>query len=297
MCSLQVVTFGCRNLGKIAGCVAEISSIPTTKVLWQSTRAMTSLSNFKLRSSGGPNDWPPRNIDHWKCKKTRRWTQNCGVRWYNFDPRASFWMAMLKTLPCFMCFVFQSNWNSHFGAYLWSFWCWKRVLKSKTSICKVLHVFKSFFLEEQKMDPAESSGSFPMKHLKETHNSELVSVKISFGSIKIHDVFHQISGKFPSFLRLGKSQAIQWIQQNPRWASRRWSYQGKCSGRDHLWSNPLRGRPTPQETGLDFRIVVFFFLTNLWDSWLLWKSMKNYLHLRSVVPWDFVGDRRTNCLS
>ena len=212
-------------------------------------------------------------------------------------PRASFWMAMLKTLPCFMCFVFQSNWNSHFGAYLWSFWCWKRVLKSKTSICKVLHVFKSFFLEEQKMDPAESSGSFPMKHLKETHNSELVSVKISFGSIKIHDVFHQISGKFPSFLRLGKSQAIQWIQQNPRWASRRWSYQGKCSGRDHLWSNPLRGRPTPQETGLDFRIVVFFFLTNLWDSWLLWKSMKNYLHLRSVVPWDFVGDRRTNCLS
>lgn len=39
------------------------------------------------------------------------------------------------------------------------------------------------------MDPAESSGSFPMKHLKETHSSELVPVKISFGSVKIHDVF------------------------------------------------------------------------------------------------------------
>lgn len=153
------------------------------------TRAMTSLFHFKLRSSGGgPNDWPPRKILELQ-KKTRSWTQNCGVRWNNFDPQASFWMAMLKTLPCFTCFVFQSNWNSHFGACLWLFWCWKRVLKSRTSICKVLQVFKSFFLEEQKMDPAKSSGSFPMKHLKETHNSELVSVKISFGSVKIHDVF------------------------------------------------------------------------------------------------------------
>ena len=188
----------------------------TTKVLWQSTRAMTSLLNFKLRSSGGPNDWPPRKIDHWKCKKTRSRTQNCGVRWYNVDPQASFWMAMLKTLPWFMCFIFQSNWNSHFGAYLWSFWCWKRVLKSKTSICKVLHVFKSVFLEEQKMDPAESSGSFPMQHLKDTHNSELVPVKISFGSVKIHDFFNQISGKYSHrFFALVKVRPSNGFQPNP----------------------------------------------------------------------------------
>ena len=148
---------GCRNLGKIAGFVAEISSIPT-KVLWQVQ------------------------------KKTRRWTQNCGVRWYNFDPRASFWMAMLQTLPCFMCFVFQSNWNSHFGAYLWSFWCWKRVLKSKTSICKVLQIFKSVFLEEQKTDPAEFSGSFP-ETFKRNSQLGVGSQKISFASVKIHDVF------------------------------------------------------------------------------------------------------------
>lgn len=126
-----IFRIGCRNLGKIAGFVAEISSIPT-KVLWQWPVPWRRdwISSFGVLVVHLID--PQETLLIGSAKKTRRWTQNCGVRWYNFDPRASFWMAMLKTLPCFMCFVFQSNWNSHFGAYLWSFWCWKRVLKSKT---------------------------------------------------------------------------------------------------------------------------------------------------------------------
>lgn len=203
------------------------------------------------------------------------------------------WMTMVKTLPCLMCYVFQSNWNSHFGACLWSFWCWKRVLKSRTSTCKVLQVFKSVFLEEQKMDPAESSGSFLMKHLKRNSQTRsFSSPKISFGSVKIHDFVNQISeGKFHRFFTLVKS-TILWIQPSPYWASRRWSDQGKCSHGDHLWQ-PTKGRQTPQGR-LDFRML---FRKIVWKPWLLWKStVKNYLQLRSGGAMRFCW-RQTDQLS
>lgn len=133
--------------------------------------------NFKLRSSGGPLNWPPRNIDHWKCKKK----QEDGPKIVVFvgiiliHGQVSEWQCCKH---CNVSCVLFSNPTETLILVP----TYDRFDAGNASSSPRLPYVKScksssLFSWKNKKRTLLSFQEVSLKHLKETHNSELVHRK------------------------------------------------------------------------------------------------------------------------